>query len=331
MTKQHNIFNRRLGALFLASLICALLLTPISASASNSGEPSHEVVKANTLHELQAIFQELDYDWKRLDRGVPSFILTGFPQDIGQGNDITLKKEAFFMGLLPMVLISNEEIAQQRATAMRLFKLQQQRTLSSAEKSTLAQLAASYKVKGNVLNEPDKQAELIKRMDIIPPSLVLAQAANESAWGSSRFARLGNNLFGEWTFTPGTGIVPKGRPPGANYEVRKFSSIYASIKSYMKNLNTNAAYRELRSIRADLRKANKEIDGLSLAFGLKRYSQRGGAYINEIQSMIRQNSLHNLNAVILREKVSETVVSVAINGSGFFSTRLRAVTALQGE
>jgi Bax protein len=165
----------------------------------------------------------------------------------------------------------------------------------------------------------------MRRVDTIPPSLVLAQAANESAWGSSRFAREGNNLFGEWTYKPGTGIIPAGRPAGATYEVRKFSSIYESIRSYMSNLNRNGAYRKLREIREILRDSNQPVTGMSLAQGLAKYSQRGNAYIVEIQAMIRQNKLMRANDASLRLPEPEARTIISTSGSGLFSSRSRMI------
>ena len=117
----------------------------------------------------------------------------------------------------------------------------------------------------------------------------MAQAANESAWGLSRFAQKGNNLFGQWCFKKGCGIVPGQRNAGANHEVRKFASINDSVASYMHNLNTGRAYKDLRKLRATLRSTNAAVDGHTLAKGLIKYSSRGKAYVKEIQSMIKTN------------------------------------------
>jgi Bax protein len=152
---------------------------------------------------------------------------------------------------------------------------------------------------------------------------VLAQAANESAWGTSRFAQLGNNLFGEWTYTPGAGIIPEDRPPGASYEVRKFPSLYESIRSYMNNLNRNEAYLKLRETRESLRKEGKLVTGTSLAYGLSKYSQRGDEYISEIQVMIRQNQLARTNRAFLRKPKAEGITNTGDSGGGLFSTRNR--------
>jgi len=133
--------------------------------------------------------------------------------------------------------------------------------------------------------------ELLMRVDVVPVSLVLAQAANESAWGVSRFAREGNNLFGQWCFRPGCGIVPLQRPAGAIYEVRRFATLHDAVEAYFHNLNTNESYRPFRELRQAMKLQGREIDPLVLAFGLNRYSERGRSYVDELQTIIVQNDL----------------------------------------
>ena len=129
------------------------------------------------------------------------------------------------------------------------------------------------------------------RVDIIPASLVLAQAANESAWGTSRFTLEGNNIFGQWCYEEGCGIVPRRRAAGATHEVRRFETIEEAVAAYFVNINTNPVYQYLRELRAQMRVQQLELNPLVLAFGLGRYSERGGNYIDEVQSIIIQNDL----------------------------------------
>ena len=133
--------------------------------------------------------------------------------------------------------------------------------------------------------------ELLVRVDIIPVSLALAQAANESAWGTSRFAREGNNIFGQWCFDEGCGLVPGQRADDASHEVRSFSSVEASVRAYFRNLNTNPTYEYLRELRAQMRMKGKPLDSRALAQGLLRYSERGHVYISELYDIIRVNDL----------------------------------------
>ena len=115
------------------------------------------------------------------------------------------------------------------------------------------------------------------------------QAANESAWGTSRFAQQGYNFFGLWCYKKGCGFVPARRNSGANHEVAKFENLSRATYTYMRNINRHDAYRELRHIRASLRRAQLPVTGLALAEGLMNYSERGAAYVNELQNMIRYN------------------------------------------
>jgi Bax protein len=126
---------------------------------------------------------------------------------------------------------------------------------------------------------------------VVPPSLALSQAANESAWGTSRFARSGHNYFGQWCFTTGCGVVPRHRTAGKQHEVAVFASPAAAVASYLHNLNSHPAYQRLREIRLQQRQQHQVVSGLALAAGLEKYSERGEDYIRELRAMIRHNRL----------------------------------------
>lgn len=252
--------------------------------------------------ELFDFFEKNEYHWDTLDQGVPPFILKTLPDNLNSIGNIRDKKQLFFLSILPMVLIINEEISQERQLLLTINQaLDAKKTITEEQKNFLWALARKYKVKGDLLTSSTVRDNLRKRVDILPPSLVLAQAATESGYGTSRFAQMGNNLFGEWTFTPGTGLIPKERPEGATYEVRRFDSIYDSLQSYMTNINTHWAYRKLREQRAQLREAGVSPKGIDLAPGLERYSERGEAYIEDIKTMIRLNRLSRLSTTTLRK------------------------------
>jgi Bax protein len=127
--------------------------------------------------------------------------------------------------------------------------------------------------------------------------MALAQAANESAWGTSRFAKQGNNLFGQWCFTAGCGLIPQHRSEGKSHEVAKFSSPQASVTSYIHNLNSHSAYQEFRQIRASQRQQFNRLSGQQCVEGLLKYSSRGEEYIQELQAMIRVNKLHRYDTI----------------------------------
>lgn len=210
---------------------------------------------------------------------------SGLP-DFSIYSDVKQKKADFFMYLLPKVQSANAKIKEERA-----FVLSIQHDLdrlSQVDQIELQHLIQKYKV-NNSEGEFDSEviAELLKRVNIIPASLVLAQAANESAWGTSRFATQGNNLFGQWCYVKGCGLVPQKRGNNENHEVAKFDTVQASIESYMLNLNSQFSYEDLRHLRSGM----NAISGHDLAQGLLKYSTRREAYVHEIQAMIRQNQL----------------------------------------
>ncbi len=203
------------------------------------------------------------------------------------------RKEAFFEFLRPLIREVNWEIRSDRDELLSYVDaLAHKGQLSKRQWRKVFQLARKYRIEEDKL-QADRALleELLLRVHIIPESLVLAQAANESAWGRSRFARRGNNLFGQWCFSEGCGIVPKGRPEGETYEVAEFDSPLDSIRSYMMNLNTFHAYDELRKIRHSMVQQEQPISGKSLAQGLINYSTRREAYVKEIRLMIEQNDL----------------------------------------
>ena len=147
--------------------------------------------------------------------------------------------------------------------------------------------AKSYHVKWT--NGKESWAKLLERVDAIALELALAQSANESAWGQSRFAKQGNNFFGQWCYKKGCGIVPKRRDKGTKHEVASFKSVNASVRSYLKNINTGRVYAPLRNIRKSNRIAGKQADAKAQAGGLLKYSIRREEYVKEIRSMIRVN------------------------------------------
>jgi Bax protein len=299
--------------------------TPVLAAAPQIGRETIQTIRPETTAGLQTFFQALNYDWIQLENGVPPLILENIPADIENSTSTAVKKRTFFMGLLPMVLLANQEIAEERLEILQLMQKHGSSELHPSDHERLTEISKRYGLRGRPITDHRARAQLLQRVGTIPTSLVLAQAANESAWGTSRFARLGNNLFGEWTYKPGTGIVPAGRPPGKTYEVRKFSSLYESIRSYMNNLNRNGAYRKLREVRAELRKSEQAVTGMALAQGLLHYSQRGEEYIQEIQAMIRQNKLSRTEVASLRQPKIEVLTSIRTSGSGLFSTRNRSI------
>lgn len=228
-------------------------------------------------------------------RNFPLFQLPGdsrawlTPPDFAAIEDVDARKERFFEFLLPAVAYVNAEVRARRERLQQIEARAADDRMTRADRAWIERMATRYWVEGEPLS---RQLELLdRRIDIVPPALALAQAAIESGWGRSRFAREGNNLFGEWCFEPGCGIVPDQRPRDASYEVRAFPTVLHSVRSYVRNLNTHPAYGGLRKLRHQARQAGREPRAVELAAGLARYSERGMAYVEEVRTVIRSNTL----------------------------------------
>lgn len=212
--------------------------------------------------------------------------------DFAAISDVHQKKQTFFDFLQPYIDAKNAEVRQQRRRLQYLTaKIKTGTRLRQDENVFLWDLARNYNLQTDDLYDPGFLDRLLRRVDVLPPSLVLAQAANESAWGTSRFAQEGNNLFGQWCYIEGCGLVPVRRRTNANHEVKSFPSIEESVDAYFQNLNTFPSYQDMREIRQELRQDAKPIDGISLTHGLGKYSERGDAYIQDLQAMIYKNNL----------------------------------------
>lgn len=202
--------------------------------------------------------------------------------------DVKEKKHAFFNFIKPHVEAENKKILQQRANLeIARMMIEHSEPLSKKQTGDIKKILKSYGLPETLDTITLSQA--LRRVDIIPKEMALMQAANESAWGTSRFARIGLNFFGQWCYKKGCGMVPRRRNSEAEHEVAAFKSVRAAVSSYFKNINTHNAYKELRTIREDLRAQQKPILATKLTYGLMSYSERGEAYIEELNTMINQN------------------------------------------
>jgi Bax protein len=204
--------------------------------------------------------------------------------------DVATLKRTFYAYLHPMVVSENHHIQAQRLQLKTLIGLQQEHTLSASQHAWLVELATEYRLGLDDNLDAQQLDRLLQRVDIVPPALALAQAAIESGWGRSRFARLGNNIYGEWCFKPGCGIVPKDRMAGAVHEISDFDSPAGSIRSYMRNLNTHNAYSGWRDLRLSQRISGTPLSAHTLATGLTAYSELREEYVTRVQTVIRQNA-----------------------------------------
>ena len=237
------------------------------------------------------LFDDLGYDLKGVRAGqkVKPIYLTKLPKDIKTLGDTKKKRELFIKIILPLILYENEKITEDRK---KLFQILSKNFNTSGERVWIKRRFREYKIDDQDLSK------LKMRMDIIPVSLALAQAANESGWGTSRFALEGNALFGQWTWSK-KGISPKKKDPNQSHKVLQFQVLKASVKAYKNNLNTHNAYREFREARAQLRQENKIIIGLELSKYIKSYAAIGEKYVAIINDIIERNSLTDFDKATL--------------------------------
>jgi Bax protein len=209
-----------------------------------------------------------------------TYLFAGFPEYYYK-LPIKKQKEEFKRILLPMIEIENNKILLERNQVISIFN--EPFFLTNKENLLiLGKLAKKYKIK-NIYDED----EFLKKIDTIPPRLVLAQGAVESAWGRSYFVRKANNIFGQWDYS-GRGLIPRNRDANATHTIRIFKSLEESLAVYMRNLNRNPAYREFRELRYKYRKNNKKFTAEVAATTLHRYSQLGEEYVKILQSIIKQ-------------------------------------------
>ncbi len=216
--------------------------------------------------------------------------------DFQRFSQASTRKAHFFAYLRPIIEAENQEIRRQRQRVKELAgRLKAKEALPDEDRRWLREMAGKYRVKTADRDLREIGEQLLKRVDTIPPSLVLAQAAKESAWGTSRFAQQGNNLFGQWCFQQGCGLVPARRGQGKTHEVEVFPHVRAAMASYMRNLNSHPKYETLRTIRAGLRREGEPVTGIALAGGLRHYSEQGMEYVASLRAMIRHNDLEQGN------------------------------------
>ncbi len=254
-------------------------------------EKETDVVRldASTIKQL---YDDIGYklDDIRKNKLVKPVALDSFPREIKMIENTKKRKEFFIQIVLPLILQENNNI---RLDRKRLFSIINKSNNSALEKKWLAKKYKQYGV-------PTKDLSILKvRMDEIPVSLALAQAAKETGWGTSRFAQEGNALFGQWTWS-GEGLKPKEADEHKGHKVMKFNVLQASVRAYQRNLNTHKTYKEFRLARAKLRDAGKPLDSIFLSKYLDEYAETGEQYVKILKKIIEQNNLKDFdNAKLL--------------------------------
>lgn len=291
------------------SVVCTLV---VCLFINFTAKDAQSLVEFKNYQELGAYFDSIGYTEKAWESGleeIPRVYIHTIPNrwTCLVDKDVTLqqKKVRFFMGIMPLVLKINEAILKDRDKLKVLFrKIDDGIALAPDERRWMVDLSTRYRVELNKDDLADPapaiRRKLLRRVDIIPPSLALGQAACESGYGTSRFAGLGNALFGQWTWGE-KGITPR-RQRGSlgNYKIAAFDTPLESVKSYAANLNGHRAYSNFRKQREALRKNGKAPSGLVLVDNLVSYSEKGEAYVNLLKGIIRANKLHEKDGAYLK-------------------------------
>ncbi|MGM0640766.1 MAG: glucosaminidase domain-containing protein [Thermotogota bacterium] len=272
----------------LFSIILVLIIV-INVDGKYSQETTNkkEIISEYSIKNKQIDWDYVYYrDWEDLDNyfneinfyldseTIPTIIVERFPNNLNNINDINKKKNTFIKIMLPIIKKVNLTIEYERKQIL--------------EGNITEKLIDKYSTEDNDI--------LLRRVQPIPTHIALGQSAKESGWGTSRFAIEGNNIFGEWTWEEGTGIIPSGRPEGEIYEVKKFDSLVDSMESYALKLNTLDYYSDFRKIR------NNEINNKRLTEGLLYYSQQREIYIESLSNLIDTNNFKKYNSYSLKNK-----------------------------
>ena len=245
-------------------------------------------LNASTIKQL---FEDTGYklDDVREKKLVKPVALTLLPQEIKMIENTQKRKEFFIQIILPLILKENNNIKLDRK---RLFSIINKSNNSKLEKKWLEKKYKQYGI-------PNKDLSVLKiRMDEVPVSLAIAQAAKETGWGTSRFAQEGNALFGQWTWS-GEGLKPKEADKSQGHKVMKFNVLQASVRAYQRNLNTHKSYKAFRKARADLRDSNQPLDSTYLSEYLDKYAETGSNYVEVLMKIIKQNNLKDFDDVKL--------------------------------
>lgn len=299
--------KRRIGLAILGFAVAVAAIVFARESLDSSR------LRITSPQELSAYFDQVGYTAKSLRAGnaeVPRFVMSRVPEDWAAGLSVDHKKSIFFRALLPMVLMANEKILhdRNRLSGFRAV-LSSQKSLDSEDLGWLKKVSARY---GLPLEDATVSIgainTLLRRVDVVPPSLALAQSAVESAYASSRFAVEANALFGQWRY--GKGLVPEGqRRELGDYRIADFKTPMGSIRAYMRNLNSHAAYRPFRNLRAAARAKNEKLRGATLAGGLLAYSEKGQAYVDLVRSLIARNGLSAADSARLQDHQLKRIIT----------------------
>ena len=272
---------------------------PEKSNKTKNLKPDGEDVSLDTKITLN-LFEDLKYDLKGIRSGalVKPIYLSKLPKDLKKLKSTQKKKDTFIKIVMPLILDENNKIFENRK---KLFKILSKQNNSRGERVWLKRRFEDYRIKN------EDVTELKIRMDIIPVSIAIAQAAKESGWGTSRFALEGNAMFGQWTWGK-KGISPLKREKNQDHKILKFPILRSSVQAYKNNLNTHKGYREFREKRAEFRRKNKKISGVVLVQYLHNYAATGSEYTKVLKKIIEQNQLTDFdNAILMNSSQSSSL------------------------
>jgi len=271
-------------------------LTAASTRLPTAEEWAKRAPRVPVSKSLPANAQEFDLAPQVVPVTVPRILVSQVPRDLLTIQDAKLRKEVFIRTVLPLVLEANALVERDRSRLLALkAEADEGHILSKRDRNWLSRIMRDYKVTALDWNL------LLRRVDTVPPSLAIAQAANESAWGTSRFAQEGNALFGQWVWSD-NGMIPSERGEDETHSVRRFPTPLASVMAYLRNLNTHPSYRRFRLLRDEIRGMDEQHPGYLLAGTLDGYSTRRDAYVEELRQIIRVNNLQALNSAVFSSK-----------------------------
>ena len=308
--------SSRLLSIFRIFLAICWFVPSVALSTTKPVEDYEILVHTGEVSDTIELFKSRDFwgaEEHAEDLNVPRIIIAVTSnrwEAESQNIEVAVKKELFYRAIVPMVLLANELIQKERQEIEALAEqMKSAGTLNANQQSRLTTLAEKYGLK-EISDPGELISSLLERVDVIPPSLALGQAAYESGYGTSRFAREGNALFGQWTYS-GDGMKPQEhRASKGNYGVASFKWPFDSVRSYMFNLNTHQAYQTLRDKRAALREQGKQPTGLELAETLDKYSEKGQEYVKTLKGIITANNLGIADQAYLRDEAITLTVGV---------------------
>lgn len=286
--------------------VCAIPLIETISKTHVKYQSKPKILHVSSAKAVWDYYEKTGFTMANLKTGrvdVPRIYLANIESNWAENESVSFKKDLFFRTMLPLILRVNEIIANDREQLFILKSLVLSgQKLSKEDEQWLKKLARTYKVSTpRKKNKPFTDIffnKLLERVDSIPISMALGQAAYESAYATSRFAMEGNSLFGQWRW--GSGLTPSGQREGlGDYRIADYDTPLDSTFAFAKNLNSNRAYEKFRILRAQLRNDNKTLDGSYLAQGLDRYSERGEYYVTTLQQIISHNDLNQLDTVKL--------------------------------